>query len=86
MEREGSVPCSQELSQIHTVHTFPTFSSNIHRNMIHLRLCLPSGLFLSSFSPKISYEYLISPMRAIFLTHLILLDHVLKQFNICTAG
>ena len=40
----------------------------------HLRLGLPSGLFLSGFSIKTLYTTLLSPIHATFTTHLILLD------------
>ena len=40
----------------------------------HLRLGLPSGLFLSGFSIKTLYTTLLSPIHATFPTHLILLD------------
>jgi len=39
-----------------------------------LRLDPPSGLFFSGSQTKILYSFLISPMRATFPTHLILLD------------
>jgi len=40
----------------------------------HLRLGLPSSLFPSGFPTQILYVFLISPMRAAYLVHLVLLD------------
>jgi len=42
----------------------------------HLRLGLPSGPLNSDFPSKILYTFLINPMRATYLTHLILLDSI----------
>jgi hypothetical protein len=46
----------------------------------HLRLRLPSGLFLAGFPKNISYTFLISSVRATCPVHLILLDMALKIF------
>jgi hypothetical protein len=52
----------------------------------HLRLGLPSGLFLSGFPTNILYAFL-SPIRATCLRHLILLDLIIlimfgEEYNI----
>jgi hypothetical protein len=46
------------------VHILPTYSSDIHYNILHLRQGLPSDLFLSSFATKILFAYPISCMHA----------------------
>jgi len=57
---------------MHLVHNFPPYFPKIHSNIILLGL--PSDLFPSGIQTKIMYTFLISAMRATFLTHLILRD------------
>jgi hypothetical protein len=44
---------------------------------IHLRLCLPSGLFHSGFPSNNLYTFLFSPIRATCPAHLIFLDFII---------
>jgi hypothetical protein len=62
MECEGSLPCSQEPST--GPYPEPDQSSPYHFTTslsTHLRLGLPSGLFLSGFPTNILYAFLFSP-------------------------
>jgi hypothetical protein len=68
------------LSWARSIHSIP--SPHISRRSIlllstRLRLCLPSGLFLSSFPANILYTFRFSPIRATFPTHLILLNLII---------
>jgi len=65
MDTEGSLPCPQQLV------TGPYPEPN---ETFHLHLCLLSGIFPSSFPTKILYPFVISPVHATYLAHLILLD------------
>jgi hypothetical protein len=57
----------------------PTHSLKLLLNIIsHLRLVIPIGLFLSGFLTKTLYTPLLSPVRAICPTHLILLDLITR--------
>jgi hypothetical protein len=59
MKPEGLLSCSQE--HINPVHTTLFYFSKIHFNLSsHVRLGLPSGLFLSGFPTKILYAFLFS--------------------------
>jgi hypothetical protein len=66
MEPESSLPCSQELTtglyfepDASNTHTFPPyFSGSFLILSSHLRLRLPSDLFLSCFRTKILYAFL----------------------------
>jgi hypothetical protein len=44
----------------------------------HLRLGLPSGLFLSGFPTNNLYTFLFSPIRTTYPAHLILLDFIIQ--------
>jgi len=71
----NSAPLLTNLSHMHPVHNFPPFSlRSILILSSHLCLRLPSGLFRSVFPTKILYAFIISPMRATCLVHLIFLD------------
>jgi len=62
---------------MHPVHNFPPiYPWSILMLSYHLLLCLPSFLFLSGFLTKISCVWLISPMRATCLAHLILINFI----------
>ena len=85
MEPEGSLPQSQvpatcpypEPLRSSPYHHIPLLK--IHLNTIpHLRLGLPSGLFPSGFPTKTLYTPLISPIRATYPVHLILLDFITR--------
>jgi len=67
MEPEGSLPHSQVpatchwASSIQSIPPHPTYWRSILILSSHLRLCLPSGLFLSGFPTKTLYTSLFSP-------------------------
>jgi hypothetical protein len=71
-------PLAPILSQIDPVYTIPFY---LLRSILllptHLRLCLPSGLFLSVFPTNILYAILFSHIRATCHDHLILLDLII---------
>jgi hypothetical protein len=63
------------LSQMHPVHAFPLISlRSILILPSHIRLGFPNGYFPSSFSTKILYTFLASPIRATCTAHPSLLD------------
>ena len=66
------VPILSQKSPVHVSH--PTFWRRILILSFHLRLCLLSGLLLSSFPNKILYVRLLPTMRATCPGHLIPLD------------
>jgi hypothetical protein len=61
-------------SCIQSTISHPTSLWSILVLSYHLHLCLPSGLLHSGFTTKILYAFLISPMHATYLAHLILLQ------------
>jgi hypothetical protein len=79
MEPVGSLPRSQEPST--GPYPEPDQSNLYHHTLrsililsAHLRLGLPNGLLPSGFLTNILYAFLLSPIRATFPGHLILLD------------
>ena len=81
---------SLTLSQVLATYPYPEPSRSspystsqflkIHLNIIlHPSLCLPSGLFPSGFPTKTLYTPLLSPIRATWPTHLILLDLITRK-------
>jgi len=68
------------LNRMNPVHNFPHSSFQIHSNIIFPSMPnFATGLFPSGFPANILYTFLISPIRAVCPTHLILLD--LPTFN-----
>jgi len=89
METEGSLPCSQDpatglYSELHENSPQPTKPIYLKRILIlssNLRLGLPSGLVPSCLPTTILYAFLTSPVRAICLAHLILLNFITLTFG-----
>ena len=63
---------------IQSVRPHPTSWRSILIFFSHLRLGLPSGLFPLGFPTKTLYTPLLSPVRATFPVHLILLDFITR--------
>ena len=86
MEPEGSLPHSQvpatypyigpDRSSPYPPH--PTSWRSILILSSHLHLSIPSGRFLTGFPTTILSAFLLSPIRATCLTHLILLDFITR--------
>jgi hypothetical protein len=93
-EPESSSQCSQEPST--GPYPEPVRSSPHHPNLslrsililsTHLRLGLPSGFFPSGFPTNILYAFLVSPIRATWPAHLIIIDlSILTQGGICRVN
>jgi hypothetical protein len=67
------------LSQLDPVHTPTSHFPKIYLKIIFLHTpCLPNGLFPSRFPTKTLYNPLLSPIRATFPAHLILLDFITR--------
>ena len=65
-------------SSIQSIPPHPTSWRSILILFSHLRMGLPSGLFLSGFPNKTLYTPLLSPIRATCPTDLILLDFITR--------
>jgi hypothetical protein len=84
-EPEGSSPCSQEPSTgpypepDRSSPSYPISLRSIIISSTHLRLGLPSGLFPFGFLTNILHAFLVSPIRATYPAHLILLDLIKRE-------
>jgi hypothetical protein len=67
----GPYPVPDESSP-HLFHPAPLMSNFIS---FRIHLAIPSGLFPLGFPTKILYAFVISPMRATCLSHIIIFDH-----------
>ena len=63
---------------IQSMSPHPTSWRSILILSSHLHLGLPNGLFLSGFTTKTLYKFLLSPIRATCPTQLILLDFITR--------
>jgi hypothetical protein len=70
-------PLAPILSQINPVHTTPSYLRFMLILFTHVRLGLPSGLFLFNFPTNILYAFLISPISTACPAHLILLHLII---------
>ena len=66
-------------TSIQTIPPRPTSRRSTLILSSHLHLCLPNGLFHSSFPTKILYKCLLSPIRATCPAHTILLDFITQM-------
>jgi hypothetical protein len=62
---------------IHSTPPYPTSERSILMLSIHLRLGLPSGLFLSGFPTSNLYPFVFSPIRATCPAYFILRDVII---------
>jgi len=87
MEPEGSLPCSQEPAAgpcpepLESATSHPIYPSSILIFPFHLRLVLSSGLFPKVFLNKMLHAFVIHPMRATCLVHLILPELITWIFD-----
>ena len=80
MEPEGSLPYLQESATwIQSIHPHPISWRSILILSSNWCLGLPSGLFPWGFPTKIQYMSYLSPMRATWPTHSILLDFIMHK-------
>jgi hypothetical protein len=96
MEPECSLPRSQELSTCTCARPIQSTTPNpiSKRSIIlsiHVRLCLPSGLFPSGFHANNLYTFLFSPIRAtcptqITFFNLIILIILGEEFKLCSSS
>jgi hypothetical protein len=70
-----------------SANTFPHYFSKIRSNIIHPSTPRSSEWFFpGDFPTKIFYALLISPMRAAYPSHLVLLDFIALIKYVCKTG